>query len=122
VNVEQDKIRLQHYGPLHPTLISPIETIITGKRDDELVFDYFGLQRWLKHHPISMCHTKGKLQQKDMRKFFEQKSDELGFNDANKNFIMIHGVSSINWTSYKQFLPENVYAHYMACWGSVGIA
>ena len=43
----------------------------------------------------------GKLELKDMRKFFEQKSDEIGFTDANKIFIMSHGVSSINWTSYK---------------------
>jgi hypothetical protein len=36
-----------------------------------------------------------------MRKYFEQKSDEIGFSDANKNFIMTHGCSSIGWTSYK---------------------
>jgi len=119
VDAEQDKIRLQHYVPLHPVLIPIIEKIITGKNEDDLVFDYLGLQRWLKYHPISMSHTKGKLQQRDLRKFFEQKSDEIGFTDANKNFIMSHGVSSINWSSYKQFLPETVYNRYMACWANV---
>lgn len=63
----------------------------------------------------------GNLQLKDLRKFFEQKSDEIGFNDANKNFIMSHGVNSINWTSYKQFLLENVYKRFMEHWGSVRI-
>jgi len=50
--------------------------------------------------------------------FFEQKSDEIGFTDANKNFIMSYDMSSINWTSDKQFLPENVYKRYMECWGN----
>jgi len=121
VNAEQDKLRMEHFVPLHPVLIPYIVRIIKGKVDTDLVFDYLGLQRWLKHHPISMSHTKGKLEQKDIRKFFEQKSDEIGFTDANKNFIMSHGVSSINWTSYKQFLPENVYRTYMKYWGNVRI-
>ncbi len=119
VNAEQDKIRMEHYVPIHPVLIPLIEKVITGKTNEDLVFDYLGLQRWLKYHPISMSHTRGKMQQRDLRKFFEQKSDEIGFNDANKNFIMSHGVSSINWTSYKQFLPENVYKRYMDCWKSI---
>jgi len=119
VNAEQDKLRMEHYVPIHPVLIPPIEKVIIGKTNDDLVFDYLGLQRWLKHHPITLTHTKGKLELKDLRKFFEQKSDEIGFTDANKNFIMSHGVSSINWTSYKQFLPENVYKRYMVCWGTI---
>ena len=77
--------------------------------------------RWLFQNPVQLTNIDGKLQLKDLRKFFEQKSDEIGFNDANKNFIMSHGVSSINWTSYKQFLPENVYKRYIDCWGSVDI-
>lgn len=79
------------------------------------------LPRYIRRNPAFLTHTNGSLQLKDIRKFFEQKSDEIGFNDANKNFIMSHGVSSINWTSYKQFLPENVYARYMDCWGIVSL-
>jgi hypothetical protein len=56
---------------------------------------------------------------KDLRKGFEQISDEIGFTDANKNFIMSHGVSSVNWQSYKQFLPDSVYKAYMKYWGDV---
>jgi hypothetical protein len=122
VEAEQDKIRLQHYVPIHPVLLPYIQKVIIGKSDNDTVFDYLGLQRWLKYHTISMCHTKGKIELKDLRKFFEQKSDEIGFTDANKNFIMSHGVSGIGWTSYKQFLPENVYKRYMECWGSVNIS
>jgi integrase len=119
VEAEQDKIRLQHYVPLHPVLLPYLEKLIEGKTGTSALFDYLGLQRWLKFHPITLNHTKGKLELKDLRKFFEQTSDSIGFNDANKNFIMSHGVSSINWTSYKQFLPENVYARYIECWQKV---
>jgi len=70
---------------------------------------------------MRLIHTNSVFQLKDLRKFFEQKSDEIGFVDANKNFIMSHGVSSNNWTSYKQFLPENVYTRYMECWNIVNI-
>jgi len=121
VEAKQDKIRLQHYVPLHPILIPLIERLEQGKDNKDTLFDYLGLQRWLKAHPVPLTHTKGKLELKDIRKFFEQKSDEIGFTDANKNFIMSHGVSSIGWTSYKQFLPENVYKRYLECWENVVI-
>jgi hypothetical protein len=121
VEANQDKIRMAHYCPLHPALIECLKSLTLGKQDNDLVFDYLGLQRWFKHHPIPMSHTKGNLQQRDLRKFFEQKSDEVGFTDANKNYMMSHGTGSINWTSYKQFLPENIYKIYMKYWGSVEI-
>jgi hypothetical protein len=129
VEAAQDKIGMEHYVPLHPNLIVSLTAVIndtdrvwdrTGKIGGSYrAFDYLGACRWLREHAIQMKHTRGKLELKDLRKFFEQKSDEVGFNDANKNFIMSHGVSSINWQSYKQFLPENVYKRYMACWGDV---
>jgi len=110
---------MQHYVQIHPILIPYINDLIAGKSENERVFDIFQLQDWLRLHPQPMKHTTGKLEVKDLRKFTEQKSDELGFADANKNFIMSHGVSSINWTSYKQFLPENVYKKYMEYWKDV---
>jgi hypothetical protein len=122
VEAEQDKIRMQHYVPIHPALLPSIKRVIIGKCDSDTVFDYLGLQRWMKHHSIAMSHTKGKIELKDLRKFFEQKSDEIGFSDANKNFMMSHGVSSISWTSYKQFLPETVYRRYLKYWNGVKIA
>jgi integrase len=118
VRAEQDKIRLEHYVPLHPVIIPYLTEAIEGKGSDQFLFNYEGLKQYLSRHPVNLIHTKGDLQLKDLRKFFEQKSDEIGFTDANKNFIMSHGVSSINWTSYKQFLPENVYKRYMESWGS----
>jgi len=121
VEAHQDKIRLQHYVPLHSQLTPTLNAMIVNRKDSETMFNYTGLMRWLQHNPVSLTKTVGNIQLKDLRKFFEQKSDEIGFTDANKNFIMSHGVSSINWTSYKQFLPENVYKRYMVYWGDVQI-
>jgi hypothetical protein len=121
VEAEQDKLKMAHYVPLHPVLIPHIKDLIANKQDDVRVFDIFQLQKWLYLHQQPLKHVAGKLEVKDLRKFFEQKSDELGFTDANKNYIMSHGVSSINWTSYKAFLPENVYAVYMKYWGAVAL-
>jgi hypothetical protein len=121
VQARQDKIRLEHYAPLHPLIIPYLIDAIEGRSSDEGLFSYEGLKQWLSRNPVPLSQTKGNLQLKDLRKFFEQKCDEIGFNDANKNFIMSHGVSSINWTSYKQFLPENVYKRYMECLQSINI-
>jgi hypothetical protein len=44
-----------------------------------------------------MKHTTGNIQQRDLRKFFEQKADEIGLDII------------------KQFFPENVYMRYREC-------
>jgi integrase len=109
VEAKQDKNKMEHLVPLHPVLIPYLTKLIKGRKFDERFFTLNGLRLWLNQYPYKMENTGGKLCPMDLRKFFEQKSDELGFLDANKNFIMSHGCSSINWTSYKQFLPKNVY-------------
>jgi hypothetical protein len=121
VEANQDKLRMAHYVPLHPAIVGSLSMLIASRSDESPMFELFPFQRFLRLNSISLMHTDGKLELKDMRKFFEQKSDEIGFTDANKNFIMSHGVSSIGWTSYKQFLPENVYKKYLECWENVVI-
>jgi len=119
VDANQDKLRMAHHVPLHPVLIPYLIALVQDRPDADKMFDIMQLQDWLRIHPQSIKNTEGHLLLKDLRKFFEQKSDEVGFVDANKNYIMSHGVSSINWTSYKAFLPENVYARYMNYWKDV---
>jgi integrase len=121
VEASQDKIRMAHYVPLHPVLIPHITELIPNRKDRECMFSVIPMQTWLSKYPVRLHRTKGHLVLKDIRKFTEQKSDEIGFTDANKCFMMSHGVSSINWTNYKAFLPENVYARYMECWKDVKI-
>jgi len=96
--------------------------LIEGRSDDERVFSVNAMRLWLYGYRQPLVKTMGRIRTMDLRKFFEQKSDELGFVDAHKNLIMSHGCSSINWTSYKGFLPENVYASYMKYWGDVKIS
>lgn len=119
VEAAQDKIRMAHYVPLHPKIIPLLDSLVENRSNALPMFDYTGLMLWLRKKQIPLDRTDGVLQLKDLRKFFEQKSDEIGFIDANKNFIMSHGVSSINWQSYKQFLPENVHRKYIEVWGDV---
>jgi hypothetical protein len=121
IEAKQDKLRMEHYCPLHPVLIPYLTKMIEGRKDTEKMFFICGLQSWLYRNPQPMKHTAGALNPMDLRKFFEQKSDELGFVDANKNYIMSHGVSSVNWRSYKAFLPEGVYMVYMRHWGDVNL-
>lgn len=75
--------------------------------------------RWLRNNPVELTRDAGKMDLMSIRKGFEQISDHIGFVDAHKNYIMSHGVSSVNWAAYKKFLPEDVYAIYMQYWGAV---
>ena len=118
VNAEKDKIRLEHLVPIHPNLIPVLQNIMDNGYASRVFLDD-SLRRYLQGANIPLSKADGRIQLKDLRKFFEQKSDEIGFTDANKNFIMSHGVSSVNWQSYKQFLPETVYKNYIERWGSV---
>jgi len=45
--------------------------------------------------------------------------DVLQWDQSNKNYIMTHGVSGIEWQYYKYPMPENVYDVYMQYWGDV---
>jgi len=40
---------------------------------------------------------------------FEQMGDILQWDQSNKNYILTHGVSGVDWRFYKHPLPENVY-------------
>jgi hypothetical protein len=52
----------------------------------------------------------------DLRKFCEQQGDILQWDQSNKNYILTHGVSGVDWRFYKHPLPEHVYDIYMKYW------
>jgi hypothetical protein len=58
----------------------------------------------------------------DLRKFCEQIGDILQWDQSNKNYIMTHGVSGVDWRFYKSPRPEPVYDIYMQYWGDVKLA
>ncbi len=119
VEAWQEKTRLEHYVPLHPAVVPYVEKIIQNRNDNDIVFNHRQLQKWLLKTRVQLSRVNGKMELKDLRKAFEQISDGIGFVDANKNFMMAHCVSGVNWTSYKQFLPESVYQRYFEKWQDV---
>jgi hypothetical protein len=49
----------------------------------------------------------------------EQMGDILQWDQSNKNYIMTHGVSGVDWRFYKHPLPEHVYDVYIRYWKNV---
>jgi hypothetical protein len=113
---EQDKIRMQHYCPLHPQVVSAVRPLLDGRRDDELMFRQLSFERWLKKQKIQLSYCDGHFVPGDLRKFCEQQGDILQWEQSNKNYILTHGVSGVDWRFYKHPLPENVFDVYMQYW------
>ena len=119
VKSSQDKIKMQHYTPLHPQVIQTIEPLLEGRSDDEAVFEYTSLLQWIKRQKIPMSRFKGHFVLGDLRKFAEQYGDIIGWDQSNRAYILTHGVSGVDWAHYKHPLPENVYDVYMRYWSHV---
>ncbi|MGZ4937055.1 MAG: hypothetical protein ACXV4C_10985 [Halobacteriota archaeon] len=115
----QDKIRMQHYVPLHPQVVSAIQLVLDGRHDDERAFEQLSFQQWLRYNEVQLKHGGARIVNGDLRKFAEQHGDIIGWDQSNRAYILTHGVSGVDWTHYKHPLPENVYDVYMRYWGDV---
>jgi hypothetical protein len=115
----QDKIKMQHYVPLHSQVIQAIKPLLDGKSDDELAFEYNSLVMWIKRQKIPLSRTASHFVLGDLRKFAEQCGDIIQWDQSNRSYILTHGVSGIDWKHYKHPLPENVYDIYMKSWKNV---
>jgi integrase len=115
----QDKIRMQHYCPLHPQVVEAIEPVLEGRFDDERVFEQLSFQEWLKYTDIRLLQGGARIVNGDLRKFAEQQSDLLQWDQSNKNYILTHGVNGVDWRFYKSPRPEPVYDIYMQYWAPV---
>jgi hypothetical protein len=105
---EQDKIRMQHYCPLHPQVVDAVRPLLDGRRNDEPVFKQLSFERWLKQQKIQLLHCDAHFVPGDLRKFCERQGDILQWDQSNKNYILSHGVSGVDWRLYKHPLPEHV--------------
>ena len=121
VNAEQDKIRMQHYVPLHPEAIRAIELLLGGRSDDESMFAYDSVLTWIKREKIPLSRIATHLTLGDLRKFAEQCGDVIQWEQSNRAHILTHGVSGVSWSHYQNPLPENVYDIYMEYWENVDI-
>jgi integrase len=119
---QQDKIRMQHYCPLHPQVVKAMLPVLDGRRDDELVFEQLSFQQWLRHNDVRLLHSNARMVNGDLRKFCEQMGDILQWDQSNKNYILTHGVSGVDWRFYKHPLPEHVYDVYVKHWADVRLA
>jgi integrase len=118
----QDKIRMEHYVPLHPQVIEAIQPLLDGRQYDELMFKHGSFWMWVKRQKIPMSRFEGHFVLGDLRKFCEQHGDAIGWDQSNRAYVMTHGVSGIDWKHYKHPLPETVYDIYMRYWGDVELA
>ena len=116
---QQDKIRMQHYCPLHPQVIEAMLPVLDGRRDDELVFEQLSFQQWLRHNEVRLLHSSARIVNGDLRKFCEQQGDILQWNQSNKNYILTHHVASVDWRFYKSPRAGPVYDVYMKYRGGV---
>ncbi len=119
VKASQDKIRMEHYCPLHSKAVEALKPLLDGRGDNELMFVYNSLQMWVKRQRISLSRLSGCFVLGDLRKFAEQYGDIIQWEQSNRAYILTHGVSGVEWSHYRHPLPENVYDVYMQYWNDV---
>jgi integrase len=117
-----DKIRFQHWCPLHKQVVEAIKPLLDGRRDDELMFKQLSFQQWLRHTDVRLLHSNDRIVNGDLRRFCEQEGDILQWDQSNKNYIMTHGVSGVDWRFYKSPRQEPVFEIYMKYWGAYEFA
>ena len=88
VESHQDKIRMEHYVPLHPQVIESIRPLLAGKKGYEAVFHYGSFWMWVKRRKIPMSRFSGHFVLGDLRKFTEQYGDTIGWDQSNRAYIM----------------------------------
>ena len=121
VETSQDKIRMSHFVPLHPQVISAVKSILGGRKDEDRAFAYSSFLSWIKRQKIPMSLFDGHFVFGDLRKFCEQHGDIIQWEQSNRAYILTHGVSGIEWGHYRHPLPDSVYDIYMNYWGSVSL-
>jgi hypothetical protein len=116
---EQDKIRMQHYCSLHPQVVKAAMPTLNDQTDDNPMFKQLSFERWLKQQELQLTYGRHHFVPGDLRKFCEQTGDILQWDQSNKNYILTHGVSGVDWRFYKHPLPERVYTVYLNYWENV---
>jgi hypothetical protein len=119
VEPSQDKIRMSHFVPLHPQVVTAVQPLLGDHKDEDRVFKYDSFVMWTKRQKIPMSRFNGHFVLGDLRKFAEQHGDILEWEQSNRAYILTHGVSGIEWRHYRHPLPDSVYDVYMKYWADV---
>jgi hypothetical protein len=93
VQSSQDKIKMQHYVPLHLQVIQAIQPLLDERGDNERLFEYNSLVMWIKRQKIPLTRVTTHFTLGDLRKFTEQYGDIIQWDQSNRAYIMTHGVS-----------------------------
>jgi integrase len=116
---ECDKIRMQHYCPLHPQVVDAVNLLLDDRDDGKFIFEQLSFERWLRERKILLSQCDARFVMGDLRKFAEQYGDIIQWEQSNRAYILTHGVSGVDWRFYKHPLPDSVYDIYMKYWGGV---
>jgi len=116
-----DKIRYEHYVPIHPNLIPILTEAIRNRSDDEPMFRYIAFRSWLIRNPLPLTKVNSNFLPGDMRKFGEQFGDQIRWDSVSRAHIMSHDISSISFSHYKAFTADVVYRIYMEAWKEVSL-
>ena len=57
VKSSQDKIRMEHYVPIHPGIVDLLSQLCKGKAEDAPMFEYNSFWMWLKRQSISLSQN-----------------------------------------------------------------
>jgi len=122
VESSQDKIRMSHFVPPHPQVVTAVQPLLDGRKNEDRVFAYGSFLMWVKRQKIPMLRFNGHFVLGDLRKFCEQHGDIIQWAQSNRAYILTHGVSTVEWKHYRAPLPDSVYDIYMQYWGDVCLA
>ncbi len=115
----QDKIKMEHYVPLHSHVVDAVKPLLKARSDDSLLFEFNSLAMWLKRRRVPLKRIKGYFNLSDLRKFAEQHGDIIGWDYSNRAYVLTHGVSGVEWSHYRHPLPEYVYDVCVRYWRDV---
>jgi len=59
VRSSQDKIKMEHYVPLHPQVIDALQSLLDGRGSDKLIFSYNSFNQWIKRQKIPLSRISG---------------------------------------------------------------
>ena len=108
VHVEpmQDKIRMEHFVPLHPQVVEATKALCRHKNDESCIFMLESFRKWTQTQKIPLIRCGGHFTTSDLRKFAEQQGDIIGWNESNRAYVLTHGVRGVEWSHYRHPLPD----------------
>jgi hypothetical protein len=120
---QQDKIRMQHYVPLHPCVVKAVTPLLDGRnrKEDTRIFAHEYFDKWARRKKLPLVYGRHFVCG-DLRKFAEQYGDIIQWEQSNRAYVLTHGVSGVDWRFYKHPLPEHVYDVYMQYWRDVELS